>query len=756
MATSISNLAFKATLDVAKLAEGGRLGRDAFKALKDAAGETKNDLQKLGDFEALLAKEVAAGTITQEHYTKAVTAYWSALPSGIKAEKDRKDAIEATAKAAKEAAAEQERYDKILAAESEKLKPKELRASEDALSFGADYEQMLATEKEQAILNARKDDAAAAEKKHAATVAEGDAIMQRHKPALQGYREQVGHLNDLLKAGAIDQRAHSREVAAARGSLLVNAAGLSGIPIVGDAARTAATAMTMHPALAAVAGSAYVAKKAIGGFIDESERIDEVSKAARKLGVSTEAYLTFAETARFADVSMEQVGDGIFKMTRAIGEANEGGKTQQDAIARLGLDYKQLAAMRPEDAFLKISDALRQIKDPFAAATIQQDLFGRSAVQMADVLRMGSEEFAAIQGKLSMQGRLFTSEDGEKMEQANDAIAALGDSYKGLKQSAAIAASDGVLAFVAALDEAISGTRSLDDAMSELEKRRLGSGKVRTENDTSKNLGEAGGMLLDFIMTPINVLGRGDQRNIEERMTDRVRRQASDEQEKIKAAAAELDASANTEYEAKKGEFYAALKRLNEARAGGNAAGIAKEAEAVQRLNAELDRMDNTPPPKPQEDDGKYKESAEKYIEGLKAKQAAAAGDVEQSAKLQAEKAGLKGDDVAEAVAIEEKTKQIQAEVKAKQEVENKTKQLAASVENFTAGLRAQAETFGMSSRQAQLYALQAKGATEEQLADAKRIADSLDAMEAKKKKQQELETFAKQINDQSATAQDK
>ena len=85
MATSISNLAFKATLDVAKLAEGGRLGKDAFKALKDAASEAKSDMQKLGDFEALLAKEVAAGTVTQEHYTKAVTAYWNALPAGIKA-----------------------------------------------------------------------------------------------------------------------------------------------------------------------------------------------------------------------------------------------------------------------------------------------------------------------------------------------------------------------------------------------------------------------------------------------------------------------------------------------------------------------------------------------------------------------------------------------------------------------------------------------------------------------------------------------
>jgi len=276
--------------------------------------------------------------------------------------------------------------------------------------------------------------------------------------------------------------------------------------------------------------------------------------------------------------------------------------------------------MKPEDAFLKISDALRGIKDPYVAATVQQDLFGKSAAGMTEVLKMGSAAFAETQSKLASQGRLFSAEDAEKMGEANDAIDALGDSWKGLKQSAAIAASDGVLAFVRALDEAISGTKGLDDALSELDKKRLGSGKIATKGDSSGNLGEAGGMLLDFVMTPVNVLGRGDQRNIEERMTDRVRRQASDEQEKLKAVAAELDASANQEYEKKKSEFYAALQRLNAARAGGNTAGIEKEAEAVRRLNEELDNLDNTPPPKPQEDDGKYKEAADKYIEGLKAK----------------------------------------------------------------------------------------------------------------------------------------
>lgn len=114
MAASISNLAFKATLDVAKLAEGGKLAKETFKALRDAAGQTKTDLQKLGDFEAALAKEVEKGTVSQEHARKALDAYRSTLPSVIEAEKKRVDAhAQAKARLAADIADEKKLLDSL-------------------------------------------------------------------------------------------------------------------------------------------------------------------------------------------------------------------------------------------------------------------------------------------------------------------------------------------------------------------------------------------------------------------------------------------------------------------------------------------------------------------------------------------------------------------------------------------------------------------------------------------------------------------
>lgn len=320
---SISPLAWKVTLDAAKLVEGGKLSKDTFKALSSASKETKTDLQKLSEFEQILAAEVKKGALEFDHAKKAVDAYKSSLPTVI--EETRK-----------------------LNEEMKKTRGQRIAEKVEKLPI-------------------------------------------------------LGHLGGDIGKG-VD----------------MFSGGLGPTAIVGSAV---------------AAG-----KVAMGEFMHQAEKIDQVGKGATKLGIATEAYLTLSAAAKRVDVDVNDVAAAFAKMNRNIGEAVAGGKPQQEALARLGLNYRELATLKPEQAFLKISDALRNTTDPYARASIGADIFGKSAANLNEVLRMGSKEFGELHDKLARSGKLFSAEQAEQVDRAAKAYERMGASWEVLKTKATLLA----------------------------------------------------------------------------------------------------------------------------------------------------------------------------------------------------------------------------------------------------------------------------------------------------------------------------
>lgn len=283
-------------------------------------------------------------------------------------------------------------------------------------------------------------EAIAAQKKHAEAMAEGERIMSAHKPALTGYREEMTKLNQLLKMGAIDQRAHAREVAAARGGLAAKAIGMSGIPVVGDLVQKGVSAAAIHPALAAVTVGAGAAKVAMDTFLATADKMATVGKGATRLGISTQEYITLGKAAKTVNVDMNELTSGFSQMNRMLGEATVGGKTQQEAFANLGLNYKDLAKLSPYEAFKKVSDSLRDIQDPFARSALASKLFGEESSKLMALLRMGGTAFDDYYAAAKRSGEMFSPEENAKVQASKLAYDELGKSWETLKMNATVLA----------------------------------------------------------------------------------------------------------------------------------------------------------------------------------------------------------------------------------------------------------------------------------------------------------------------------
>jgi hypothetical protein len=123
-----------------------------------------------------------------------------------------------------------------------------------------------------------------------------------------------------------------------------------------------------------VAGSLAGVAAGIWGFVNALIPLgSELSDLEAKTGVSTTALQGLKYAA-------EQTGTPFATVTTAIGAMGEklasGDKSAIAALNRLGLSFADIRAMKPEDAFLTITDAIGKVPDPMQQAADAGDLFG--------------------------------------------------------------------------------------------------------------------------------------------------------------------------------------------------------------------------------------------------------------------------------------------------------------------------------------------------------------------------------------------
>ena len=106
-------------------------------------------------------------------------------------------------------------------------------------------------------------------------------------------------------------------------------------------------------------------------------------------------------------------------MSRRLGDvAISGSGPAADVLRRFGVNARQLAAMRPEEAFQVLLGVFEQITNPMERASVAVDLFGKAGMNMIGVVKDGRSAVNALGEEGKRVGFAFGTVAGEKAEEA--------------------------------------------------------------------------------------------------------------------------------------------------------------------------------------------------------------------------------------------------------------------------------------------------------------------------------------------------
>jgi hypothetical protein len=154
-------------------------------------------------------------------------------------------------------------------------------------------------------------------------------------------------------------------------------------------ARTNTEGINWMATLRSVAGLMGVAfgVNAIKGWItstvDAASRIDDLT---RKLGVSAEAIQRWTYAGEQNGLTIENIQTAVSFMNKTLGE---GDKSTIAVLKKAGLEFDAIRAMRPEDAFNTIVEAIEGIDDPMTRAELAMRMFSRSGQDLLPAIMEG-------------------------------------------------------------------------------------------------------------------------------------------------------------------------------------------------------------------------------------------------------------------------------------------------------------------------------------------------------------------------------
>lgn len=190
-------------------------------------------------------------------------------------------------------------------------------------------------------------------------------------------------------------------------------------------------------------GMLAMAAGAVGvGFVvlarGTMESMAATGRLADRMGITTQKLTGLQHAGAMAGVGTEEVTNGLEKMLHSLGEAATGSGTAAVAFAHLGLNAQQLANMSPDQAFTSIAEGLKNIGNPAERAAVAMEIFGKSGQNLLPLLMEGKEGIAAAQAEAEKLGISFNRVDAAKIEAANQSMKRLQSVFEGAIQTLVI------------------------------------------------------------------------------------------------------------------------------------------------------------------------------------------------------------------------------------------------------------------------------------------------------------------------------
>ncbi len=170
------------------------------------------------------------------------------------------------------------------------------------------------------------------------------------------------------------------------------------------------------------------------------DRMDEVSKAAQKVQMPTEAFSRLVYAGSLADVQMETLVSSMGKLTKAQAASLKDTSEQARVFDALGISAKNAdGSLRPaSDVLLEFADRFKALDGSPEAMAAGFALFGRSFQEMIPLIKDGSGAMRELFAESDKLGATLSTDTGKAAEEFNDNLTRMQTAVNGAWKEIAI------------------------------------------------------------------------------------------------------------------------------------------------------------------------------------------------------------------------------------------------------------------------------------------------------------------------------
>jgi Phage-related minor tail protein len=155
------------------------------------------------------------------------------------------------------------------------------------------------------------------------------------------------------------------------------------------------------------------------------DQADELGKASQKFGVPVEQLSALKFAAELADVSFEQLGKGLAKLSKAIldGAVNPSGEAAK-TFKSLGISVRDAnGQIKPtEQIFSDIAEKFSTMEDGAGKTATAIKLFGRSGAELIPLLNEGRSGIKKLTDEAKSLGIVISADTAAKAQEFNDTL----------------------------------------------------------------------------------------------------------------------------------------------------------------------------------------------------------------------------------------------------------------------------------------------------------------------------------------------
>jgi len=210
----------------------------------------------------------------------------------------------------------------------------------------------------------------------------------------------------------------------------------------------AATASFKKVAVAAAAGAAAIQAMAIASvkrLADVGEQIQNFSTAS---GFAASAASSLSLAATGMGLSLESVAGSSKKMQVNLANMADDTKKANAALKPLGITFKEIKDLSPEEQFIKLGNAVASIKDPAERTAQAVKIFGKSGTDLIPLFNGGTASLEQFNEAAKKAGVYMDEGAIAAAAKADEAFDGFNATLTGLTQTFAIAVVPAVTALV--------------------------------------------------------------------------------------------------------------------------------------------------------------------------------------------------------------------------------------------------------------------------------------------------------------------